>query len=66
MIPNFAALMSAFLMAIVNHFVLHQPNPDMDKLVALLVVSFHACQTVIHSVEQIVALGHKWLATKEK
>lgn len=56
------ALGSAFVVASVNHFVMHQPNPDLDKLLAVLTVAYHTLETLHDSVLQIVSLIRQILA----
>lgn len=55
---KFIATIVAFVMACVNHFVLMQPNPDLDKLVCILTISFHAFQTIADSVRAGASILH--------
>lgn len=63
---KFFATVIAFVMSCVNHFVLLQPNPDLDKMVCILTMSYHAFQTIADSVKAGAAVLHHMVDNQSK
>lgn len=55
---KFVATFGAFVMTGINHFVLHQSNPDLDHLVVIVTACYHAFETITGGIVQASAIVH--------